>query len=90
MSLIDKLGLELLKRIDLLQRQKKIMAVHHQPNGTCLILADASKLLLEGLSEDDSRKIVGYLGFYGRGEDGLDTPAFLYKPDGYKDHNIET
>ena len=86
MSFIEKFGREMVARIDALKREKKIVAVNHQPNGTCLVLKDASKVLLEGASEDDSRKIVGYLGFYGRGEDGLDSPAFFIKPDGYKDH----
>lgn len=87
MTLFEKLGKEAVVRIDALQKKKQILAVHHQPNGTCLVLKDASKLLLEGLSEDDSHKIVGYLGFYGHGESGLETPAFLIKPDGYPDRN---
>lgn len=87
MTLFERLGMETLASIDALQRKKQILAVHHQPNGICLILKDASRLLLEGLSEDDSRKVVGYLGFYGHGENGLETPAFLFKPDGYPDRN---
>jgi len=85
MTLFEKLGRDTIARIDALQRKKQILAVHHQPDGTCLVLKDCSKLLLEGLSGDESRKIVGYLGFYGRGEHGLDTPAFAIKPDDYPD-----
>lgn len=87
MTLFEKLGKETVARIDALQKKKQILAVHHQPNGTCLVLKDASKLVLEGLSEEDSRKVVGYLGFYGAGENGLDTPAFFIKPEGYPDRN---
>lgn len=89
MSLFEKLGRETLGRIDALQRKKQILAVHHQKDGTCLILKDASKTLLEGLTEDESRRIVGYLGFYGGGEHGLDTPAFAIKPDGYDKKNAK-
>jgi hypothetical protein len=85
MGLLDTLGAAVIARIDALNREKKIIAVHQQDNGTCLVLRDSSKILLEGTSEDDGRKIVGYLGFYGKGENGLDTPAFLIKPDGYPD-----
>lgn len=88
MNLFEKLGRETVVRIDTLQRKKKILAVHHQTNGTCLVLKDCSKLILEGLSEDDSRKLVGYLGFFGHGEHGLDTPAFAVKPDVYPDPSI--
>jgi hypothetical protein len=81
MSLFETLGSKTVARIDALHKRRQIIAVHHQPDGTCLILQDASKLLLEGLSAEDSRRIVGYLGFYGGGEHGLDTPAFAVKPE---------
>lgn len=81
--LFEKLGPETLSRINELRREKKIIAVHHQPKGTCLVLDDTSSILLEGLSESDSQKIVGYLGFYGRGPLGLGTPAFFIRPEGY-------
>lgn len=81
MSLFERLGSRTVARIDALHRRRQIIAVHHQADGTCLILQDASKLLLDGLSADDSRRIVGYLGFHGSGEDGLDTPAFAVKPE---------
>ncbi|CAJ4329481.1 Uncharacterised protein [Burkholderia pseudomallei] len=75
-SLFDKLGLENVARIDALNRKKQIIAVHHQFDGTCLVLADASKIIFPGLTEDESKGIVGYLGFNGGGQYGLDTPAF--------------
>lgn len=87
-TLFEKLGREALSNINMLHRKKQIIAINHEPNGTCLVLKDASKILLAGLLEDDSRKMVGYLGFYGGGEHGLDTPAFAIKPKGYPERGV--
>ncbi|AXA80583.1 hypothetical protein CE206_28820 (plasmid) [Achromobacter xylosoxidans] len=80
MTLFEKLGLNTLARIDDLRRKQQIVAIHHEPAGTRLVLVGSTTVLLEGTSEEDSRRLVGYLGFHGCGKHGLDTPAFLVKP----------
>lgn len=79
-SLFVRLGPQTVGRIDGLHKKKQIVALNHQVDGTCLILLDGSKLLLSGTSEEDSRRLVGYLGLYGGGEHGLDPPAFVVTP----------
>jgi hypothetical protein len=76
MNLFEKLGMQAVAKLTTLNRKKQILAIHHHAEGTCLILADASRLVLDGLSEEDSSRIVGWLGFNGSGPAGIGTPAF--------------
>lgn len=59
MSLFQRLGRETVARIDALHSKRQILAIHHRLDGTCLVLKDASMLLLEGTSEEDSQRLVG-------------------------------
>jgi hypothetical protein len=79
-SLFERLGPQTVRQLDGLHKKKKIVALNHQGDGPCLILLDGSKLLLSGTSEEDSRRLVGYLGLYGGGEHGLEPPAFVVPP----------
>lgn len=82
MTLFEKIGTETIRKIDALNRKKAIIAVNHEPSGAVLVLSDASLWKINGLDLDETKRLIGYLGFFGKGEEGLEPPAFFAKPIG--------
>lgn len=85
MSLYDKFGKDTIAYLDALNRKRQLVAINHEPTGVVVVLKSADRIKIEGATKDDASRLVGFLGFYGCGPLGLDTPAFFVKPDHYPD-----
>jgi len=76
MNLFEKIGVDVVRKLDELNLKKQIVAIHAELKGARVVLATAEMILLEGLDKDETTRLFMYLGFKGTGPGGIDTPAF--------------